>query len=232
MAKIDFLVPESKQVWDHIETAAARSHYDARRAFEDFLSLTVCALSGGQMEEQYLQTAKQYSNGEPGRRAIDAFPAALAVLIETMEQTRQDILGDIFQGAITHGQNGQFFTPKHVCDLMACITIDPESRNVLDPCCGSGRLLLAAADLSPWAEFYGQDIDIRCVQMTAINLAMRNLYGWVIQGNSLSNEQLLIYRTGFCGKGVIAEVTPRKVPEPVMEIVTKVQSAGRQLMMF
>jgi hypothetical protein len=232
MARIDFLLPESKHVWQHLETAAARSHHDARRVYDAFLAATVCALSGGQMEDQYLQTVKPYSEGKPGQRAIDAFPAALAVVIDAIETTRQDILGDIFQGAITHGQNGQFFTPENVCKMMAQMTVDSETRNVSDPCCGSGRLLLAAADICPQAEFVGQDVDLRCAQMTAINLALRNLHGWVVHGNSLSREQWHIYRTGFNGKGVIAEIEPQACPEPLKRLVTEVRSIATQLALF
>ncbi|MGO8748251.1 MAG: SAM-dependent DNA methyltransferase, partial [Thermoguttaceae bacterium] len=82
-----------------METAASRSHHDPRRAFEDFLGMAVCALSGGQMETEYLSMVRPYSNGEIGRRPIDAFPLALGDLIVAMERTRKDILGDIFQGA-------------------------------------------------------------------------------------------------------------------------------------
>ena len=112
MGKIKFLIPESKRVWQHPETAASRSHHHAPRAFEDFLTMTICALSGGQMEEDYLKVTGRYSDGEKGRRAIDAFSKALAALIKIMEKTRQDILGDIFQAAISRGLNGQLFTPE------------------------------------------------------------------------------------------------------------------------
>ena len=39
--------------------------------------------------------------------------------------------------------------------------------------------------------------------MTALNLAFRNLYGYVIWGNSLGFEKKLVYRTGFDGRGVL-----------------------------
>jgi type I restriction-modification system DNA methylase subunit len=118
---------------------------------------------------------------------------------------------------------------------MAQMTATPEAKTVLDCCCGSGRLLLAAADANPQAELVGWDIDERCVQITAINLALRNRYAWVIHGNSLSEEQWLIYRTGFNSKGVIAEVPPPKRPEPVARIlkeIREVRSTGQQLSLF
>ena len=95
-------------------------------------------------------------------------------------------------------------TPESVCELMARMTVEDaaesganERRKVFDSCCGSGRLLLAAAKIQPHWEYFGQDIDLRCVRMTAINLALRNLYGYVIWGNTLANERRLVYRTGF-----------------------------------
>ena len=68
--------------------------------------------------------------------------------------------------------------------------------------------------------------------MTAINLALRNLYGHVILGDSLRDERRLVYRTGFNGRGVIAEVSPEQCPEPVTKILSEVHAAGTQLTLF
>jgi type I restriction-modification system DNA methylase subunit len=101
-----------------------------------------------------------------------------------MEHTRgemRDVLGDLFQGAITYGENQQVLTPEPVARLMARLAtgefVLEEGRRptVCDPCCGSGRMLLAVAELHGDWEFFGQDIDLRCVRMTALNLAFRNL---------------------------------------------------------
>src|SRR5207249_1665656 len=91
---------------------------------------------------------------------------------------------------------------------------------VCDPACGSGRLLLAVAEIQRHWIFVGQDIDLRCVRMTAINLALRNLYGYVIWGNSLADEHRLVYRTGFNLAGFISEVPLASCPEPVQQIAT------------
>ena len=69
-------------------------------------------------------------------------------------------------------------------------------RTVNDPCCGSGRMLLAAAELQPHWHFIGQDVDVRCVRMTAINLALRNIYGHVVCGNTLTQTTESILETG------------------------------------
>ena len=63
--------------------------------------------------------------------------------------------------------------------------------------------------------------------MTAINLALRNLYGYVIWGNSLADEQRFVYRTGFDLTGYISEVPLGDCPEPVQRIA--VQSSAPTL---
>ena len=57
--------------------------------------------------------------------------------------------------------------------------------------------------------------------MTTINLALRNLYGCVIWGNTLANERRLVYRTGFDLTGFISEVPLGDCPEPVQKIAVQ-----------
>ena len=98
-------------------------------------------------------------------------------LVSATEETRADILGDLFQGSITYGERGQFMTPESICEMMAAMSLPQEQtdldarRTVNDPCCGSGRMLLASAKIQPNWHFVGQDVDLRCTRMTAINLA-------------------------------------------------------------
>ncbi len=221
MPKEQFQYAETKPVFELIDEASRRSGVSRAQAFEDFLHMSVCSLSGGEMEEQYLETVKKHTEGKPGKRGCDSIAHAFAALVDSMEKTRYDILGDLFQGAITYGEAGQFLTPEPICQVMAAMTIRDsaceagEKKTVFDPCCGSGRMLLAAADIQPHWEFIGQDVDLRCVRLTAINLALRNLYGYVIWGNSLGFEKKLVYRTGFNLRGVILEVPIENCPAPV-----------------
>lgn len=229
MPKEQFQYPETKPVFDLIEEASRRSGVSRAQAFEDFLHMGLCALSGGQMEEQYMQTVQKHTAGKQGKRGCDSIAQAFGALVDAMEKTRTDILGDIFQGAITYGEAGQFMTPEPVCQMMARMTMDGADENltgrrtVCDPCCGSGRMLLAAADIQPHWDFIGQDVDLRCVRMTAINLALRNLYGHVIWGNSLKTEPpKLVYKTGFNLRGFVREV-------PFVSIPDEIQSAAAEL---
>jgi hypothetical protein len=67
-------------------------------------------------------------------------------------------------------------------------------------------MLLAAARLNPHNFFLGQDTDLRCVRMTAINLALWGLRGEALWGNSLTLEARSGYRTGFNCHGFIREL--------------------------
>jgi N-6 DNA Methylase len=228
LPKEQFLYAETKPVFDLIEETSRRSGVSRAQAFEDFLHMSVCALSGGQMEDQYMATVKRHTEGKPGKRGCDSISQAFATLVHHMEETRQDILGDLFQGSITYGEAGQYMTPEPVCQMMASMTVGDVAeeegsarKNVCDPCCGSGRMLLAVADLKPHWEFVGQDVDLRCVRMTAINLALRNLYGYVVWGNSLGLEKRLVYRTGFNLRGVIRELPLTDCPAPIQQMAAE-----------
>ena len=231
MAKEQFLHPETAELLKTLDEAAHRSGVSRGQAFEDFLHMAVCALSGGRMEDQYLAVVKKHTEGKPGRRGADSLAVLYGQAVAAMEQTHGeiiDVLGDLFQGAITYGEHGQFLTPEHLCRAMAKLTIgdvpDEEAReqkSVCDPACGSGRMLLAVAEMQPHWLFVGQDVDLRCVRLTAINLALRNLYGYVIWGNSFSNERRLVYRTGFDLHGFLMEVPVDDCPKPVRELATE-----------
>ncbi len=219
VAKEHFSHKGSEELLRILDDAGQRGQASRGQAFSDFLELAICALSGEQMEDRYLEVAKRYSEGAKGKRGIDQMARAFGFLVELMEDTKADILGDIFQGGITYGEHGQFYTPESVTDLMSHMTTehDSEIRSVSDPCCGSGRMLLAIAKINPHWRFHGQDIDIRCVRMTAINLALRNLHGFILHGGTLRNERRLLYETGFNGKGVIREI-PISEPSPLSSI--------------
>jgi hypothetical protein len=231
MAKEQFFHPETAELLTTLDKAARRSGVSRGQAFEDFLHMAVCALSGGRMEEQYLAVVQKHTDGKPGRRGVDSLAALYGQAVAAMEQTRdemKDVLGDLFQGAITYGEHGQFLTPEHLCRAMARLTVGDipeaearEQKSVCDPASGSGRMLLAVAEMQPHWLFVGQDVDLRCVRLTAINLALRNLYGYVIWGNSFSNERRLVYRTGFDRTGFISEVPIGECPKPVQNLAVE-----------
>lgn len=165
----------------------ARKH-GVSHVFSDFLEMTVCALSLGQMEDHYFEVIKRYNKDE-----LQVFSSALAAVIIDMENDGEglkDCFGDFFMEHISYGKAGQFFTPEHICEMMALITCGEirDGERIADPCCGSGRTLMAAAKLNRNARFYGADIDRTCAMMCLINMCLNGMFGEVACMNTLTNQ--------------------------------------------
>jgi hypothetical protein len=175
-----------KETFESVMDKLAVRH-GTHRIFSDFLTLVVCAFSLGKEEEKYLSVIQKYNKQE-----ANLFAEALAKLVIEMTGDGTgliDVLGSYFQVHISFGRNGQFFSPQTICDMMACMTGPVKQGNrILDPACGSGRMLLAAAKSNRNALFYGADVDENCAKMTVINLYLNCLYGEVAWMDSLSNK--------------------------------------------
>ena len=177
---------KKKESFAQIMDQLARRH-GAHTVFSDFLHMVVCAFSMGAMEEQYLEIVRRYQKPE-AYRLSDAL-GALVIEMTGNGDGMIDVLGKYFEENITHGHNGQFFTPQPVCDMIARMN-NPvgAGESVLDPACGSGRMLMGYAKVNRFARFYGADSDVNCARMTLINLYLNTMYGEVAWMNSLSNQ--------------------------------------------
>lgn len=209
----------SKAIVKELDAIAATEGQRAN-VFADWLSVVLCCLAGETMEAEYLATIKRYVDSPRKGSHLAHLSTATAVLFTELGEP--DLLGDIFQGGITWGEHGQFFTPWEICRLMASLTGQDQvgsGSTLHDPACGSGRTLLASAKVAgPLAAarlYTGMDVDGRCAKMCAVNLALKGLTGWVVHGNSLSMELHAGYLVApFEGKnfpGMIRKVDPRSL---------------------
>ncbi|MFO8049861.1 MAG: N-6 DNA methylase, partial [Desulfosudaceae bacterium] len=72
---------------------------------------------------------------------------------------------------------------------MAQITHNGQFRDrILDPACGSGRMLMAYAKINRFAMFYGADNDVNCAKMAVINMCLNSIFGEIAWMNSITNE--------------------------------------------
>ena len=185
---------ERKSFADHINGLSLR--YGVGTVFSDLLTMTICAFSMQKQEELYMKTIKPYKKTE-----VNAFADAFAALVIEMtgdarlnDEVGQgsgmvDVLGEYFMEFLSFGRNGQFFTPMNICDMMARMTNPIGATNsILDPACGSGRMLMASAKLNRFATFFGADCDANCSKMTVINMCLNGMYGEVAWMDSLSNK--------------------------------------------
>ena len=186
-----------KEILKSLEAILTRG-YNSYDVFNDWLDLMIFALQRD--DPHYLEIVNRYRNDKPREeREIDYFCKAFALLQIEMQKTNEDVLGELYmQWNMNNKYRGQFFTPKHVASMMANM-LNPKGR-VLDPCCGSGVLLVEAIKTMDYETvekslLCGQDIDLSCVKMCALNLMFFNVNGYVIWGDSLLLECRKVYMT-------------------------------------
>lgn len=174
--------------------------YGARRVFDAFTCFAACALAVQTREAEYIEEAKRWE-----RPDLDLFAEAFAALVCEME-TRpfEDIIGGCYvEFALSQkGQqwNGEFHTPKTICDLMARLTLgDVESLlaegpiTVCEPACGAGAMILSLAEARPPQVRRRLRVTAIDISRTACDMAFINTTLWGIptrisHGNSLSME--------------------------------------------
>jgi type I restriction enzyme M protein len=110
-----------------------------------------------------------------------------------------DILGDAYEYLMRHfatesgKSKGQFYTPAEVSRIMAKVIginkARSQSQTIYDPTCGSGSLLLKAADESQTGvTIYGQEMDNATAALAKMNMILHdNPTAEIWQDNSLSS---------------------------------------------
>ena len=110
-----------------------------------------------------------------------------------------DILGDAYEYLMRHfatesgKSKGQFYTPAEVSRIMAKViginSAKSQSQTIYDPTCGSGSLLLKAADeAKTGVTIYGQEMDNATAALAKMNMILHdNPTAEVWQDNTLSS---------------------------------------------
>ena len=181
--------------------------------WRDYILLHACSISNvldkenyGQREKRYLKIIHQYSKEE---QAI--FPELAAYTTMTLDQNQeQDFLGKMFMRLdLGNRSAGQFFTPYHVCELMAeVVATDVLEKieqygyiSINDPCCGAGATLIAGVHVirkqldhcDPPKNYQNhilvvaQDVDEIVGLMCYIQISLLGLAGFIKIGNSITD---------------------------------------------
>lgn len=184
------------------------------RVWSDWVEICAIALARADLaqqevrEQRYLQVIAQYERAE-----LDKLVQAFAHLVMSYELRVEaadfgDVLGSTFMMLdMGNAGAGQFFTPYEVSRLMGGMMMGDGQAladkadahgfiRVLEPACGAGGMLIAAAHALHDAGLNYQlcmhataiDIDQRCVHMTFIQLALLHVPALVIHGNGLTGE--------------------------------------------
>ena len=112
-----------------------------------------------------------------------------------------DILGDAYEYLMKHfatesgKSKGQFYTPSEVSRIMAKVIgiekAKSQSQTIYDPTCGSGSLLLKAADEAQrGVTIYGQEKDVATVALAKMNMILHgNEIAEIQQGDTISSPE-------------------------------------------
>lgn len=187
-----------------------------RRAWDvwrDYILLHACSISNvldkdnyDQREKLYLKIIHQYSKEE---QAI--FPELAAYTTMALDQNQEkDFLGKMFMRLdLGIRSAGQFFTPYHVCELMAEVVATNALEkieqygyiSINDPCCGAGATLIASVHVirkqlehcEPPRNYQNhilvvaQDVDEIVGLMCYIQISLLGLAGFIKIGNSITD---------------------------------------------
>lgn len=153
------------------------------QVWQDFVDMSACAIANAvdqrtdvrkTREDSYMATVKRYSKEE-----LDLISELLSITTLALEENpAQDFLGKLYmQLNLENKWHGQFFTPWHISELMAKMLAGDDLKerivsegyiSVNDPCCGSGCMLIAFANICKAdlkvnyqkdVLFVGQDVD-------------------------------------------------------------------------
>lgn len=102
-----------------------------------------------------------------------------------LENTELDVLGDAYEYLISQFASGagkkagEFYTPQEVSKILAKIvtTGKKKLKNVYDPTCGSGSLLLRVAkEVKDVSAFYGQEMNRTTYNLARMNMILHNVH--------------------------------------------------------
>lgn len=225
-----------RQLVRRIEQLAHR--HSPWNVFSDFVELSAISISNAvdlvhaeQREARYMEIVKRYTSEE-----LAAFPEMLAALVDALECGFDDVLGRVFHDLELHNKyHGQLFSPYHLCEMMARVTIGDEVKQTIatrgyvtlqEPACGSGAMVIAAAQVLKDQDLNYQqclhatliDVDAKCVHMAYVQLSLLHVPAIVVLGNTLALEEREHWRTpAHCMGGWEWRLRRRHVQEPEVQ---------------
>ena len=213
-------IPKTDGIVKDIERAAYQ--VDKFKFVSDLFECGAIAISNqvdrfnrDEREERYMQIIKTYQSDQQ-KSLAEIFAKIYALLSSVVYDNGvfNDYLGEIFMRCnLGSKAAGQFFTPYHVSELMARASMDEslvrektdknEIITINDPCCGGGGMLIAAIDvLRSFGVNYARDcfieandIDIRCVHMTYLQLSLAGAPAIVRHQDTFSRDCWSVWYT-------------------------------------
>lgn len=149
--------------------------YHSHNIFQDWVQMMAISISNqvdydDGLEETYKSIAKKYTQEQ-----LIKLCEMNGILVELFQNGISDYLGEIYMKLNAgNTRTGQFFTPFHICELMAEIQMkeyDGKEIVMNEPSCGGSANILAIAKVMKNKGFnyqellkvIAQDLDYKCV---------------------------------------------------------------------
>lgn len=183
-------------------------HYRRSEVFYDFITIFglefYLVLYGNQametLRQRYQTAVEHYTEDE--RQALVQL---CAIVVEALENKVYDFLGSVFmQLELGDRYKAQHFTPSHVAQVMATITLSNchhliQRRGFItlqEPTCGSGVMIIESYNylrqerFNPQQQMWVQarDLDFTAAMMCYIQMTLLHIPGEVIIGNTLTDD--------------------------------------------
>jgi type I restriction enzyme M protein len=186
---------ELRTWWKHFQVASYRHDYS--RVFSDWVTMTLGQFIKSGFEQEHEEAMRAYDRKEKDamNEMFFEFIMVFQQMVDKKDHPYYDALGHMYETLASQGKKsslGQFFTPEPVIEVLVNQTLGDlkgqTGKRILDPACGSGRMLYVAHVFAPGNFQYGIDIDQLCAKMAAINMMMHGCVGEVVCGNGLYLE--------------------------------------------
>ena len=182
--KGDFILDNLQKALKQIENSTM-----GHESEEDFVNL---------FEDLDLTSSKLGKSEDEKNKLISKVLLHLSEIDFRLEDNEEDILGDAYEYLISQFASsagkkaGEFYTPQQVSKILAkIVTLDKKNlKNVYDPTCGSGSLLLRVSKEAKIGDFYGQELNQSTYNLARMNMILHDVKFDdfnIEQGDSLEN---------------------------------------------
>ena len=204
-------MPESKDIRKQFLKVFNQLAYRHRAwdVWRDFIIIFACSISNSVDKSHYEERGKRYLRiiKKYNKREREQFPQLAAYVVTALDENpEEDFLGSIFMELdLGNKSTSQFFTPYHICELMAKVAEEDiaavvKSKGYVvinDPCCGAGAALIAAVNearkqlekvnlnFQDHVLVAAHDIDETVALMCYIQLSLLGVAAYIKVGNSL-----------------------------------------------
>ena len=180
-------IAEVRKAYEKMYDVFYRQFRDYNKAWDnmiEFIAVDNCPPMLAQMDHEFEWYFEDEEFASKVKEVYD---------LELFKSDRHDHLGDMYvenQSKLSQSYKGQYLTPENVVEMMVKMTVGETDAeiNILDPCVGTGRFLIAANKYAPNANLFGVDIDLRALRIAFTNCALHNISARFLHADSLRHE--------------------------------------------